>query len=199
MSSRPPSYDGGGRLYLVRHGRPRIDPERPPAEWPLDPTGIPDIDRLRCSGRLPDRARWFSSPEPKALGTARRLTDTEITVVDELREHARAATPWFEDRAEWEALVRRVFAEPGRPAWPSWEPLAATRDRVLPAVRRILAEVPDGPAVLVGHRTAWTLLVAELTGEPPDLDAWAGLAMPDLWVLRFRAGWSRVGHLGGHA
>ncbi len=34
-----------------------------------------------------------------------------------------------------------------------------------------------------GHGTAWTLLKAELTGRPPDLDAWARLRMPDLWVV----------------
>ncbi|HET7358337.1 MAG TPA: histidine phosphatase family protein [Nocardioidaceae bacterium] len=194
MSSIPPSYDGGRRLYLVRHGRPRIQPDKPASSWPLDPDGLPGIDRLRSSGLLPERARWFSSPEPKAQGTARRLTDSDIIVVDELREQERAVTPWFGDRADWEALVRRVFAEPDRSALPGWEPLSATRDRLLPAVRRILAECPDDPLVLVGHGTAWTVLVAELTGEPPDLGAWAGLAMPDLWILRFRGGWSRVGH-----
>jgi broad specificity phosphatase PhoE len=50
-------------------------------------------------------------------------------------------------------------------------------------VGRILAECPDGPVVLVGHGTAWTMLAAELTGAPPDLEAWAALAMPDVWVL----------------
>jgi len=183
----------------VRHGRPRIDPDQPPATLPLDPEGVPDIERLRSSERLPDRARWFSSPEPKALGTARCLTDTDVTVVEDLREHERAVTPWFEDRAEFAALVARAFAEPDRSCSPGWEPLAATRERVLHAVRRILAEVPDDPVVLVGHGTAWTMLVSELTAEPPDLDAWAALAMPDLWVLRFRGGWSRVGHWEGHA
>jgi broad specificity phosphatase PhoE len=37
--------------------------------------------------------------------------------------------------------------------------------------------------VLVGHGTAWTLLVSELSGEPPDLERWARLAMPDVWVV----------------
>lgn len=34
--------------------------------------------------------------------------------------------------------------------------------------------------VLVGHGTAWTVVVADLTGLPPDLDRWSQLAMPDL-------------------
>jgi broad specificity phosphatase PhoE len=68
-------------------------------------------------------------------------------------------------------------------AVPEWEPLAATRERLLPAVRRILAVHPAEDIVLVGHGTAWTLLVSELTASPPDLDAWAALRMPDVWRL----------------
>jgi broad specificity phosphatase PhoE len=52
------------------------------------------------------------------------------------------------------------------------------------AVRRAGDDHP-GDLVLVGHGTAWTVLVSELTGRAPDLDAWARLAMPDLWVLDF--------------
>jgi len=37
--------------------------------------------------------------------------------------------------------------------------------------------------VLVGHGTAWTVLVSALTRRPPDLDRWRTLAMPDLIVV----------------
>ena len=37
--------------------------------------------------------------------------------------------------------------------------------------------------MLVGHGTAWTLLVSELSGTAPDLEAWAMLRMPDVWTL----------------
>jgi broad specificity phosphatase PhoE len=76
-----------------------------------------------------------------------------------------------------------VFEDPHARAVPEWEPLAALRERLLPAVRRVLDAHRDGDVVLAGHGTAWTLLVAELTGAAPDLEAWAALRMPDLWVL----------------
>ncbi len=44
------------------------------------------------------------------------------------------------------------------------------------AVRRAF----DAPDVAAVHGTAWTLVVADLTGRPPDLAWWAGLAMPDV-------------------
>jgi broad specificity phosphatase PhoE len=176
------------KIHLVRHGRSAVEKDRPPHEWGLDPAGFPAISGLRDSGRLPGTARWFSSPEAKALETARRLTDTAVTVVDELREHVRRTTVWFDDPAEFKAVVRRAFELPDEPALEGWEPLSATRDRLLPVVRRILTDHPEDEIVLAGHGTAWTLLVAELTGRPPDLEAWSRLGMPDHWVVETAAG-----------
>ncbi|GAB2750929.1 histidine phosphatase family protein [Nocardioides pakistanensis] len=171
------------RLFLVRHGRSTMDRDRPPHEWGLDPAGLAAIDDLRDSGRLPGLAAWFSSAEPKALQTARRLTDAEVVVEPALGEHERHTTHWFADPADFRAAVRRAFDRPEEPAVSGWEPLSATRDRVIPAVRRILDEHAGSDVVLVGHGTAWTLLVAELTAQEPDLEAWARLRMPDLWML----------------
>jgi broad specificity phosphatase PhoE len=170
------------RLFLVRHGLSAPDPERPPDTWGLDPAGLADIDALAASGRLPGDALWFSSPETKALATAHRLTDRSVTVVPELAEHRRGVH-WFGDPESFRAAVRRAFEDPAARAVPEWEPLAATRDRLLPAARRILDAHPGTDVVLAGHGTAWTLLVSELTGAPPDLAAWAALRMPDLWVV----------------
>jgi broad specificity phosphatase PhoE len=158
-------------LFLVRHGRPVIDRAQPAHLWRLDSSYADDVRALRP--RLPDHAAWYSSPEPKALGTALLLTD----VVDDLREHERHSTDWIED---FEVVVRRAFTEPDLPAYDGWEPLADTQRRVVAAVVGILDLHPSGDVVLVGHGTAWTLLVAALTGRPPDLDAWTRLAMPDL-------------------
>jgi broad specificity phosphatase PhoE len=170
------------KLFLVRHGLSRPDPATPPETWGLDPACLADVDALAASGRLPARAAWYSSPEAKALDTARRLTDAPVTVVPELAEHRRGVR-WFADPADFRAAVRRVFEDPQARAVAEWEPLAALRERLLPAVRRILDAHPDDDVVLAGHGTAWTLLVAELTGAAPDLEAWAALRMPDLWVL----------------
>ncbi len=167
-------------LYLVRHGRPRADPEVPPHEWQLDPAGYGDIVALRDSGRLPTSAAWYSSPEPKALETARRLTDAPVSVVADLREHVRGVSPWFDDVSEWRAVVRRAFDEPDSAALPGWEPLAGCRKRVAGAARAILADHSGADVVLAGHGTAWTVLASELTGAAPDLSRWAQLRMPDL-------------------
>ncbi len=166
-------------LYLVRHGRPAMVPGVPAAEWELDPASYDDVWALRSSGRLPRRAAWFCSAEPKAMQTAQLLTDAEVGVLPDLGEHVRSGE-WIDDFA---GTVRRAFARPGEPAADGWEPLDACRARVVPAVRRILEVHGGDDVVLVGHGTAWTLVVAELTGQPPDLERWSALAMPDLMTV----------------
>ena len=166
-------------LHLVRHGRPMMVPGVPAAEWDLDPAAYDDVWALRSSGRIPARAAWLSSPEPKAIQTAGLLTDGEVGVVPDLREHERSGE-WVDDSP---AAVRRAFAEPDVPAVDGWEPLATCRDRVTRAVRLVLAQHPGDDVVLSGHGTAWTLVVADLTGQAPDLDRWAALAMPDVISL----------------
>ena len=167
-------------LHLVRHGRPLVDRDQPAASWELDPAAFDDVWRLRESGRLPGKAAWFSSPEPKAVRTAQLLTDCEIGIVDDLREHVRDTTDWIDD---FEGTVRRAFAAPDVPAYDGWEPLAACQERAARAVEGIRSAHRDHDVVMVGHGTAWTLVVSALTGKPPDLVAWRALAMPDLIVL----------------
>ena len=165
-------------LFLVRHGRPLVEPGRPAHEWELDPAGFDDIWALR--DRLPQGATWFTSPEPKAVGTAQLLTDGDVGVVDGLREMVRDSTDWVDD---FEDVVRRAFERPDEPAHEGWEALAACRARVLAAVENILRVHAGEDLVLVGHGTAWTALVAGLTGDAPDLDRWRALGMPDVITL----------------
>ena len=166
-------------LFLVRHGRPLIVPGLPAAEWELDPAGFDAVWALREAGRLPPRAAWYCSPEPKAVQTAQVLADVEVGVVEDLREHARGPG-WVEDFA---SAVREAFADPDRSVRPGWEPLAACRERVTAAVRRIRDVHGDEDVVLVGHGTAWTLAVADLSGRAPDLARWESLAMPDVLTV----------------
>jgi len=158
---------------------------------------VPDLLGLAASGAVPDGAPTYSSPEPKALATAHVLAHphravdpagahlcgcTAVTVVEELAEHRRRPH-WFDDPADFRDAVRRAFADPLTSAVPEWEPLAGLGDRLVPAVRRLLDRHPGTDVVLVGHGTAWTLLVSELSGTAPDLEAWAMLRMPDVWTL----------------
>ena len=164
-------------LHLVRHGRPKIEPELSAELWALDARAADPIARLRAADVLPRPANWYSSAEPKAVATASLLTDTPVTLVEELGEMRRPAG-WVDDADEWSQLVRRSLEEPHGPAGDGWETAEQTQQRVVAAVEAI-AKASAGPVVLVGHGTAWTLLVAALTAQPPDIAGWQSLLMPD--------------------
>lgn len=167
-------------LHLVRHGRPRPTPHLPASAWPLDPASASAMTALRRTGVLPGTARWFSSPEPKATATAAQLIGAPVDVVDDLREAERPAG--WRDSADFAAVVRRSLRQPDVAADEGWEPTRCTQQRVVAAVEAIVEASPQH-VVLVGHGTAWTLLVAALTGQPPDFAAWQSLLMPDHCAL----------------
>lgn len=167
-------------VHLVRHGLPLVDTEAAASSWALDPAGARAVRDLRTSGRLPDRATWFCSPEPKARETARILTDDTIEVVDGLREQVRLHVGWIDD---FDVVLADAFARPERPAYEGWEPLDATRRRAADAVRGLLHEHPKGDLVLVGHGTSLALVAAELTGTPVNPLAPAAMGFPDVVTI----------------
>ncbi|MGI8954785.1 MAG: histidine phosphatase family protein [Nocardioidaceae bacterium] len=166
------------RLHLVRHGEPIVNSRRPPADWALAPSAPAAVRRWAISHPLPQDAAWFTSPERRALETAQLLHSAPFTVVDDLREAGRS---WID--TGFDAAVARAFACVDEPAREGWESGRQVMDRVRAAVDTILART-GGDVVLVGHGTAWTLLVSAWTKAPPDLAAWRALKMPGVWTLR---------------
>ncbi|MGH3496495.1 MAG: histidine phosphatase family protein [Nocardioidaceae bacterium] len=173
------------RLWLVRHGRPEVVPSVPPDRWELSDRGRSDLVALGAAGVLPSTDWWFCSPEPKAQQTAFVLHAGRIQIVDDLREAVRPAD-WLDDKEEFVAVVRHSLDVPADPVRPGWEPTRRVQERVVAAVERLSGEVAlteDADVVMVGHGTAWTLLVAALTGAVPDLLAWQSMTMPDVAIV----------------
>ncbi|HET7684564.1 MAG TPA: histidine phosphatase family protein [Marmoricola sp.] len=165
-------------LFLVRHAEPEIDPTRDATTWELAPGAEAQLEAI--AAQLPPDARHFSSPEPKAIATARMLTAEPVEVVADLREHERGAA-WIDD---YETTVVRALLRPIEAAYDGWATCFRTQQRVAAAVQRLLDRLPGKDLVLVGHGIAWTLLVAEFTDSDPDPELWASLGMPDLVVLQ---------------
>lgn len=164
-------------LYLVRHGRPVVDPSVPASTWTLDPDHEGAVTALADRAPWRPDAVWFTSPEPKAARTAFLLAGREVPVVEDLREHDRGTTAWVDDFA---TTLAEVYARPDVAVRDGWEPLDGTKVRVVAAASAILAAHPGRDVVLVGHGTAWTVLAAALTGTEPDRDRARTLAMPDV-------------------
>jgi broad specificity phosphatase PhoE len=171
------------KLHLVRHAAPRVDSAVPPWEWGLQSAATDATGRLRASSLLPATARWVSSTEPKAMQTAEQLTAGRVVADDRLREAVRP--PEFLDTEEFRRRVLRSFQCADEPSAVGWEPLAATRHRVLAATEEALQDAAGQEVVLVGHGTALTMLVSALVDRPPDVAAWQAMLFPDhcaLWL-----------------
>jgi len=133
---------------------------------------------------LPAQATWFTSPEPKARQTAALLTDTPVQVLEELAETGRdgQALP----AEQFEQTVSDYLTAGEAPA--GWESRVDATLRIVNTAQAAMEMTEDGDCVLVGHGTAFTLLVAALAGRPPDAAAWRAMRMPDHCELRPGAG-----------
>jgi hypothetical protein len=160
-------------LHLVRHGLPDIRRQLPAREWTLSPDAQHGLLALRNSGVLPAGAVWFSSPEPKAMETARFLSEGVIVIRDGFREQVRSAS-WLSG-GDLRSAVRRAFENPHQAALPGWEPLDRTRRRVTSAARRPGAEgslgTPEGePSTNQSPRRS-ELVSARRRRQPNDIGA----------------------------
>jgi 2,3-bisphosphoglycerate-dependent phosphoglycerate mutase len=125
-----------------------------------------------------DPALVVSSPEPKARETAELLAERlgiELRESDGLREQERRSVGWLE-RAELEAGIRRLLAEPDRVVF--GEESAA---EALARFSRAVEALGDG-AVVVSHGTVISLYAAAQTGRDA-FELWRSLELPDLVVV----------------
>lgn len=169
------------RLHLVRHAAPAITPDQAPGNWPLSAEA--SVAELTGAGVLPADATWFTSPEPKARQTAALLTDAETQVLAALAETGRSP----QLLAEQEFLDSVVSYLTDGQAPEGWEPRVEATVRIVDGALAAMAMSPGSDCVLVGHGTAFTLLVAALVGQPPDAGAWRTMRMPDYCRLEARA------------
>lgn len=96
-----------------------------------------------------------------------------------LREAARNS--FIKDQTAFADAVSAGLKHPATAALPGWEPLERTRQRVADTAADIVSSSP-GDVVLVGHGTAWTLLIHHLVDEPLPQDL-PPMTMPDLLIL----------------
>lgn len=172
-----------GRLFLVRHARPVVDPARPPSEWDLDPAGVPLLEQFAGLPHWASACRIVSSAEPKASQTAahiagrHRLPPPEtVGALGELRKGSFVA-----NHAE---VVVRAFRQPEKPAADGWETAADALARFSGAIDRLIESARGRDLVVVSHGIVLSLYLSRLQGQSRvDPDDWARIRMPDYCVV----------------
>lgn len=172
-------------LYLVRHAETAPDFSRPAFTWPLTEAG-----RVAASA-LAQQIDWetvglvASSPETKAIETARALMNRTpvlpITVIDDLRE---LTAPLVHNPDDFRRQLAMLFA--GHPEC-GWEAPEAALARMMDAAHRARHQARPKRAVIVSHGRILTLLLSHLMHCPPTLSLWEQIAMPDIALVDLEA------------
>lgn len=118
----------------------------------------------------------YSSPEPKALGTAERaadLADVTARVDGRLREVDRSGEGFVGDH-EYRRMVERYFRDPAVPF--GWEDRRDVERRVRGFVAGMDA---DGELLVVSHGMLLTTMLAPLR-ERDSFEFWTDLAFGEL-------------------
>jgi broad specificity phosphatase PhoE len=162
-------------FYLVRHARTQPTADEA-ALWPLSDEGRRQAELLAELPHWRDVALIISSPEEKALATARPAAARHglpLRADERLRELRRPAVWVGQER--YEQIVDEVFASPERSV-EGWEPAADVLRRALAMLNEVLAAQREGNVALVGHGLSFSLLLAHLQGLPrPRIDAWRAI------------------------
>ena len=177
-------------VVLIRHSVPVVDPDRPAFEWSLSDEGIARCEVLAAnlSRFLP--AVMFSSPETKAIETARNIGShlgIGFSVRDVLREHRRPAT--FLSQAEFHEKIRGFFASRDDIVYGT-ESSNDVAERIEAEIRRALADHPDGNILMVTHGTAMTSFTSRYTNadayslwQSLDLPAYIAFGLPSFDIV----------------
>ncbi len=164
-------------VVLVRHSIPEVDTELPASEWSLSSEGIG-----RCEASASELERFlpavmFSSPETKAVETARYIGShlgIGFSIRENLREHRRPSV--FLPQSEFQENIRRFFESPDSTVYGSESSNDVAR-RIEYEIQRALADHPNGNILMVTHGTAMTSFASRHT----DADAyslWQSLDLP---------------------
>ena len=149
------------QVFLIRHAWPQRDPRTPPETWALSATGRSQSAAIALPWKEIDVV--VSSPEPKALETARLAAGREPDHDEDFREVER---PWT---AAYADALKEYFA--GREPR-GWETRSVAARRGLDAIDRHA----QGRAMAVfSHATLMTLMVSELLQSAPSFDTWLSI------------------------
>ena len=100
-------------LVLIRHAEVVVDPHAPSDTWRLSVDGAAKAAALAKHPALTGVELFATSPEPKAVATAKAVgRGRAVVVVEDLRELDRRAAGWVGTAEEYAELVTTILARP---------------------------------------------------------------------------------------
>ena len=169
---------------LICHAEVTIDPDTTSHIWSLSTDGAAKASDLARHPALTDVDLVATSPEPKALATAKAVAvDRPIVVAEELCEINRHAAGWVARAEEYADMVRSILERPTE-SIRGCKTAADVGRRISRAIDDLLSANPGCSLAVVSHGIVLTLYLSALLGLPtPDPAIWRSIAMPDLTAV----------------
>lgn len=155
------------KLYFVTHTEVVIDKNVLIEKWPLSEKGIEHFNLIKNQSWVDSIKNIFCSTEQKALDGAKIISDylkKTITPIDTIGEFDRTSTGFMPFEIFMEN-VKLFFASPNTSVL-GWETAQHTQDRVVKALKEIMANNYEGDILIVSHGGVGALLLAYLFNEP---------------------------------
>lgn len=166
-------------LYLIRHARAQMTGNTAD-RWTLSEEGRRQARVLAHQDFWRDVGRIYSSPEPKALETARpaaRRWDIPLAVADDLREPRRPRLI-----VDYEATIEQVFANP-RKSISGLEPATEAAHRVTRCIKELSEKHAEQTLAVISHGLVMTLILSRLENRLPTLYDWRSIPFTGLRVI----------------
>jgi broad specificity phosphatase PhoE len=204
-------------LILVRHGATQANLSRPYTLQGLRPDGAlarEGVVQAQAAARALRRRpvqRVYCSPLRRARQTAELIAagrEVPVEVEGALAEAdvgLWSGLTWAEVERRWPEPCRAFRDDPETHGYLGGENLAQVRDRVLPAIARLLAVSPERTLVVVGHGVVHRVLLAHWLGLPLSCARRLPQDNGGISVVTYRAGVAgvrtvnAVAHLGRSA
>lgn len=164
-----------GLLYMMRHGETAIERDIPVHEWSLTKKGVDQAEALAMTGLFDSIDVIFSSPENKALQTARPFVErlgVDVVIYSELRELDREKGGLLSD-VEYTQSVEGVLNN--HKIVPGWELRADAMTRFQLGLAKIMSRSDFKEALLISHGLVLSMHFAFLLGAEDVFSRWQRL------------------------
>lgn len=196
----PAPSDAACVVYLVRHGATANNLARPPrlqgrkSDLELSAEGRRQADRTAAALQVHDIKAVYASPLRRAQETASIIACPHNIQVQTLADLTEVDVGKWEGR-QWDEIARsepdayrKFMDDPAEHGYVGGEDLAQVRDRVLPALDRLMRTNVGSRIVVVGHNVVNRVFLTHLLGLP--ISKARGIRQDNcgINVIRFRDG-----------
>lgn len=166
-------------VTFLRHFKTEIDPEEPQSEWNLSDKGKEQQKDFIQSNEF-DYDIIYSSPEKKALETARKISDEAdipLVVSSDLKEVDRSREGFIEDHEKYIDMVERYLEK--EEIGFDWENFEEAEKRILSFSNTV---DPEKDILAVTHGMLISTFMPELF-EQDRFDFWQSLGFGDTFEV----------------